>query len=158
VAIQMLPPHGPQGVWRLSNQDRGQATGRFSLVLDAYSGRTLFLAGWDRQTVFSKATAIGIPFHRGEFGWWNQALLFLFGAGVLFSMLSGWVMFFKRRQGAAMLPRLLPGAWTSLPPAGWVVAALLLVAMPLLAASAPVVALLEVLLRQRSGRFATIEG
>jgi len=119
-------------------------------VLDAYSGKTLFRAGWEQQTAFGKATAIGIPFHRGEFGWWNQALLFAFGAGVLFSLVSGWVMLVQRyRQGAALLPRLMPGAWTSMPLAGWALAALLCVALPLLAASAAVVLAIEALLGWR---------
>jgi uncharacterized iron-regulated membrane protein len=154
VPTQIMPPRGPAGVWRLNNVDRGQALGRFNLVLDAYSGKTLFHAGWEEQTAFGKATAIGIPFHRGEFGWWNQALLFVFGAGVLFSLVSGWVMLVKRqRQGASLLPRLMPGAWTSMPRAGWVLAAVLCVAMPLLAASAAAVVAIEAILgwRRRAG-------
>ncbi|MDB5956770.1 PepSY-associated TM helix domain-containing protein [Ramlibacter sp.] len=150
VATQMMPPRGAAGVWRLNNLDRGQALGRFNLVLDAYSGKTLFFAGWQEQTAFGKATAIGIPFHRGEFGWWNQALLFLFGTGVLFSVVSGWVMLLKRRRhGAALLPRLMAGAWTSMPLAGWAVGGVLCVALPLLAASAAVVVLVEALIDWR---------
>ncbi|MCQ6458596.1 PepSY domain-containing protein, partial [Vibrio parahaemolyticus] len=82
-------------------------------------------------------TAIGIPFHRGEFGWWNQALLLLFGASVLFSLVSGWVMFFKRRlPGSLGLPRLLPGAWTSPSALAWLLAAAMCALMPLLLISA----------------------
>jgi uncharacterized iron-regulated membrane protein len=53
------------------------------LVLNAYDGSVLYRVGWERQTAFGKATAVGIPFHRGELGIWNQVLLFVFAAGVL---------------------------------------------------------------------------
>lgn len=145
VMLQLTPPRGQQGTWRAAAADRGQPEKRFDLVLDAYSGRQLYYSGWDKQTAFSKATAIGIPFHRGEFGWWNQALLLIFGIGVLFSLVSGWVMFFKRRQpGLLGLPRLLPGAWKSASISAWITAAVLCIAMPLLALSAAIVLALEV--------------
>lgn len=150
VAMQLTPPRGQQGTWRAAAVNRSQPENRFDLVLDAYSGQPLYYAGWDRQTAFAKATAIGIPFHRGEFGWWNQALLLMFGVGVLFSLLSGWVMFFKRRQkGAFGLPRLLPGAWKSASIGTWMTAAVLCIAMPLLALSAVLVVMLEIAVHKR---------
>lgn len=149
VALQLIPPRGPQDIWRASAADRAQPTKRFDMQLDAYSGKPLYYAGWDKQTAFGKATAIGIPFHRGEFGWWNQALLLVFGAGVLFSLISGWVMFFKRRQpGSIGLPRLLPGAWKSASPAAWLMAVVMFAAMPLLALSAAIVLTLEVAIQR----------
>jgi uncharacterized iron-regulated membrane protein len=112
--LQISPPRGPQGVWRISNVDRGQPMQRLDLQLDATSGRALFFAGWQQQTLFSKATAIGIPFHRGEFGLWNQLLLVLFGVAVIFSTVTGWVMWFKRRRtGWLGLPALPAQAWRS---------------------------------------------
>ena len=142
--MQLRPPTHAQGVWRLAEFDRSQPTKRFHLVLDAYTGRTLFYAGWEDQTVFSKSTAVGIPFHRGEFGLWNQAVLLIFGVGVLFSIVSGWVMFFQRRRlGLLGLPKLAPGAWRSLSPMAWVWTLVLAVAMPLLALSGAAVALIE---------------
>lgn len=117
-ALQISPPRGQQGVWRISNVDRGQPTQRLDLQLDATSGRTLFFAGWQQQTVFAKATAIGIPFHRGEFGLWNQLLLVLFGVTVIFSTVTGWVMWFKRRRAAngwLGLVALPAQAWRSVP-------------------------------------------
>lgn len=150
VALQIMPPQGERGIWRVSAVDRGEPLGRFTLALDAYSGEKLFYAGWERQTAFGKATAVGIPFHRGELGWWNQALLFLFGAGVLFSMVSGWVVCFKRvRQVAPLLPRVAPGAWRAMPIGAWVAALALLALMPLLAASVPLLAAAEAVLAWR---------
>lgn len=153
VAMMVMAPKGPEGVWRANQMDRGDPTKRFDLLLDAYSGEKLFYSGWAEQTAFGKATAIGIPFHRGEFGLWNQVLLFVFGAGILFSVVSGWVMFFKRRQASsAFLPALLPGAWRSVSPWAVLGGAFMLVAMPVLALSAVPLALLEAWLGWRKSR------
>lgn len=149
IALQMTPPSVPQQVWRITNVDRSQPEKRFDLLLDAYSGEKLYYSGWDKQTAFAKATAIGIPFHRGELGWWNQALLLFFGAGILFSLVSGWAMFFLRRPaGLPRLPRLLPDAWKSASAVTWMIAAGLLATMPLLALSATAVVMAEVLLHR----------
>jgi uncharacterized iron-regulated membrane protein len=147
VAMQLTPPRTMHGVWRAVSADPSRPTRKFEMVLDAADGEKLYFAGWDQQTAFGKATAIGIPFHRGEFGWWNQALLLLFGVGVLFSLISGWVMYFKRRQsGTFGLPRLAHGWWTAAAaPAAAAVALCLL--MPMLAVATVVVLLIELLLR-----------
>lgn len=148
VSMQLTPPSGRHGVWRAVSADPSQPEKKFEMLFDAYRGNNLYYADWADQTAFSKATAIGIPFHRGEFGWWNQALLLLFGLGILFSLVTGWVMFFKRRrEGMSGLPRLLPGAWTAAPPTAWVIAVVLCVFMPLLALSAALVLSIEFLMR-----------
>lgn len=153
IAVQLTAPASQDDVWRATMADRSQPTLRFDLQFDAYSGKPLYYAGWQAQTAFGKATAIGIPFHRGEFGWWNQALLLLFGASVLFSLVSGWVMFFKRRPpGSLGLPRLLPGAWTSPSALAWLVAAGMCALMPLLLISACMLMLLELLLAKWGAR------
>ena len=65
-------------------------------------------------------------------------------ASVLFSLVSGWVMFFKRRPpGSLGLPRLLPGAWTSPSALAWLVAAGMCALMPLLLVSGGMLVLLE---------------
>jgi len=131
--------------------DRGDPTKRFDLLLDAYSGARLYYSGWDQQTAFGKATAIGIPFHRGEFGLWNQAVLFVFGIGVLFSLVSGWVMVWMRvRRGGRLLPEVPPGAWRRLGPVSWAGALMALVAMPVLAVSALLVVVAEAWLGLRA--------
>ena len=135
--MMVMAPQGPEGVWRANQIDRGDPSKRFDLLVDAYSGQKLYFSGWSEQTFFGKATAIGIPFHRGEFGLWNQVLLFAFGAGILFSMVSGWVMVFKRlRAGLPLWPTVLPGAWKSVSPWAWLGSLLALLAMPVLALSA----------------------
>ena len=137
ISVMVMPPRNPEGVWRANQLDKGDPTNRFDLLIDAYSGQRLYYSGWNEQTVFGKATAIGIPFHRGEFGLWNQALLFLFGTGVLFSLISGWVMVFKRvRAGQTLWPVIPPGAWKNVSPLAWLGTVLALLAMPVLALSA----------------------
>lgn len=144
VSMQLMPPKGVEGVWRANQMNRSQPTLRFDLLLDAYTGVPLYYSGWDAQTAFGKATAIGIPFHRGEFGLWNQALLLVFGLGVLFSIITGWVMYFKRRsKGYQGLPVLTKGAWKSVHPAAYVASLALFLLMPLLAVSSAVVLALE---------------
>ena len=151
IALRLVAPREPLGTWRVTNYDLTQPEKRIDMVLDAYSGKVLFRSGWDQQTAFGKATGIGIPFHRGEFGLWNQLLLLIFGLGIVFSLLSGWIMFFKRRKaGTFGLPKLLPGAWRAAPAAFWIVALLLCAIMPLLALSASVVAALEILLHHKN--------
>jgi uncharacterized iron-regulated membrane protein len=149
VPLQLTPPRGAHGVWRFASADRSHPGNRLDLVLNAYDGQVLYRAGWEGQTAFGKATAVGIPFHRGELGVWNQVLLFVFAAGVLFSLLSGWVMFFKRRRAGRLgLPKLLPGAWRSAPVA-WVILGVGLCAlMPLLALSTLVLLAVELTLRR----------
>ncbi|WP_436566110.1 PepSY-associated TM helix domain-containing protein [Janthinobacterium sp. HLX7-2] len=147
IALQLTAPASQDDVWRATMADRSRPTLRFDLQFDAYSGKPLYYAGWEAQTAFGKATAIGIPFHRGEFGWWNQALLLLFGASVLFSLVSGWVMFFKRRTAGTLgLPKLLPGAWRSPSPLAWLTAACMCALMPLLLISGCMLMLLELAL------------
>jgi uncharacterized iron-regulated membrane protein len=150
VALQLVAPRNMHGVWKASSADISQPTRKFDLLLDAYTGKPLYFAGWDKQTAFSKATGIGIPFHRGEFGWWNQFILLVFGVGIVFSLISGWVMYWKRsRKGWLDLPRVLPGAWRSPSPGTWIIALLMFAVMPLLALSALVVAALEVAFAMR---------
>lgn len=150
VQMLLMPPKGPEGFWRANQMDRDQPDRRFDLLLDAYSGERLYFSGWAEQTVFGKATAIGIPFHRGEFGVWNQALLFIFGVGVVFSVVSGWVMYFKRtRLDFLGLPKVMKGAWRSVSIGAWLGGSLMLIAMPVLAISSVVIVFAEVVMALR---------
>jgi uncharacterized iron-regulated membrane protein len=154
-AFQLTGAGRIDGVVRVSVPDRGEPTMLVDMALDAYSGSVMYYAGWERQTAFSKATAVGIPFHRGEFGWWNQALLLIFGLGVLFSLVSGWVMYWKRRSASSRggsisgrwLPPLLPGAWQAgrMPVA--VTGVVLCIGMPVLAVAVVLVMVAELLPR-----------
>jgi uncharacterized iron-regulated membrane protein len=97
IRLALTPPRGEAGVWRIANSDRRQPTARVQLIVDQYSGAILYRSGWDELPIGAKATGIGIPFHRGEFGWWNQALLIFTALAVIASVVSGFVMWWKRR-------------------------------------------------------------
>jgi len=97
ISMQITAPHGADGVWRAENFDRGQPDKRFVRVFDAYSGRLLFASDWEQLPLLAKATAVGIPFHRGELGVWNQVLLGLAALAAIFSVVSGVVMWWLRR-------------------------------------------------------------
>ena len=97
IRLALTPPRGGTGVWRIANSDRRQPTARVQLIVDQYSGAILYRSGWDELPIGAKATGVGIPFHRGEFGWWNQALLIFTVLAVIASVVSGFVMWWKRR-------------------------------------------------------------
>ena len=156
VATQIMPPTGRDGFWRANHlEKKGQPLQSFDLLVDAYSGKPLYFSDWSDQTAFAKATAIGIPFHRGEFGLWNQAILFTFGGGVMFSLVSGWMMAFKRlRAGGSVLPPIRRGAWRHV--SLWIapVGLVMMIAMPMLAATAALPILAELALALRGRRAA----
>lgn len=120
IAVQLTPPSGADGVWRAENFDRSQPTKRFTSVIDAYSGQTLFSSGWAQLPALSKATAVGIPFHRGEFGGWNQVLLILAALATVFSVVSGLVMWWLRRpRGGLAAPQVSRQTLRQLPAGTW---------------------------------------
>lgn len=146
VAVQLSAPEASDGVWSASSADPSQPLKRFDLRLDAYSGATLYYSAWEQQSLFGQVTGIGIPFHRGEFGWWNQLLLLMFGASVVFSLISGWLMFWKRRKAGSLgMPILLPGAWRSAPWSAWMIALIFMLTMPVLAIASLAIATLEII-------------
>ena len=131
IRIQMTPPKGKNGVWRIENYDRSQPEKRFVLMLDAYNGANLFQSGWNNFPALARATAVGIPFHRGEFGWWNQALLLLVGISVIFSIISGYAMWLKRRKtGQISAPKMEVRHVTAIPWWLYLLSAALAYALP----------------------------
>lgn len=146
VTMQLTPPAGPTGTWRAENFDRSQPTGRFTQVIDAYSGRVLFSRGWDKLPLLSRATAVGIPFHRGEFGLWNQVLLALAALAAIFSVLSGLVMWWLRRpHGQLAAPPLVVSDLRLAPRWVWPVGAALGWALPVFGCSLAVLLGIEAL-------------
>lgn len=149
VAVELRAPEKPDGFWRANHIDRGDPTKRFDMLLDAYSGKPLYYSGWNDQPWFGKATAIGIPFHRGEFGIWNQVLLAVFGFGLLFSFTTGWYIFLKRRrEGFLGLPKLGANPLRIISPVGYIAGAACFALMPLLFISGFAVCLLEIFLNR----------
>jgi uncharacterized iron-regulated membrane protein len=144
ISLQLTPPKATDGTWRVENFDRGQPTKRVVRVLDAYSGRTLFASDWSNMPLLARATAIGIPFHRGEFGLWNQALLALAALAAIFSVVSGIVMWWQRRpRGQLAAPTLNRQHVQQVPMWLWVLALALAFAMPVFGWSLLLFAALE---------------
>lgn len=98
VETLLIPPGNGHPYWLAVGSNPAEPTRRFELALDTNNGQVLYQSGWADQTLFGKATAVGIPFHRGEFGVWNQLVLLAFGAFVLFSLGSAWVLQFRRKR------------------------------------------------------------
>lgn len=144
VAMQLTPPNGPEGTWGVETFDRSQPAGRFAQVIDAHTGQVLFRNGWEQLPLLSRATAVGIPFHRGEFGVWNQVLLALCALAGVFSVVSGLVMWWKRRPtGRLAAPKLAAADLRHAPKWLWPTAAALGWAMPVFGWSLLVLAGLE---------------
>ncbi|MEO8059889.1 MAG: PepSY domain-containing protein [Burkholderiales bacterium] len=100
--LQLTLPKGPQGTWRADTLARDDPTQRLSLAIDAGNGQVLYRSGWRELPLLSKATAVGIPFHRAEFGVWNQVLIAAAALAAIFAVVSGFVMWWKRRPARRM--------------------------------------------------------
>ena len=154
VSLQITAPLTDEGVWHVENFDRSLPSRRFVMALDARTGETLFHSGWAQLPVLAKATAVGIPFHRGEYGVWNQVLLAIAALAAVFSVVSGLTMWWLRRpQGALAAPPLSPADLRGVPLRWWAVLAALALAMPVFGTSLLVMAGLEGL-RWLTGRWA----
>lgn len=108
VALQISAPrHRAEGlgVWLVTTPDASQPLERAELTLDASTGQVLQAVRWADLTAFAQLTALGIPFHRGEYGGWNQALVLAFALGAFASLVTGWRLWWRRRP---TLRRALP--------------------------------------------------
>jgi uncharacterized iron-regulated membrane protein len=144
ISMQLTPPANADGVWRAENFDRTQPTLRYIRVLNAYSGAMLFMSNWAQLTPLAQATAVGIQFHRGELGLWNQALLALTALTVIFSVASGLMMWWLRRpRGRMSSPRLELTDLKRQPLWLWPTAAALAWTLPMLGCSLIVLMLIE---------------
>lgn len=145
VSIMLTPPKNITGFWKIENFDRGQPQNRFNLALDQYTGQTLFYSDWDALPPTAKATALGIPFHRGEFGLWNQLLLVLAALVAIFSVISGFVMWWKRRPISKLAaPTLTRKQARAVPFWVWLAAIILGYAMPVFGTSLLIMVVIEV--------------
>ena len=146
VPLQLTLPQNGRGVLRAESIDRRQPTQRAVLMLDTTSGRVLHRSGWDELPMLSRATALGIPFHRGEFGVWNQVLLVLAALGLVFSVVSGVTMWWKRRPPRRVgAPPVLAAQVRAVPGPLWLLVAAMAFALPVFGVSAALFLTLELL-------------
>ncbi len=129
--LQLTLPKGAQGTWRVDTLARDDPTQRLSLSIDAGDARVLYRSGWRELPLLAKATAVGIPFHRAEFGVWNQAVIAASALAAIFAVVSGFVMWWKRRPARRVgAPALSARQLRAVPLWLWPLTALLAVLMP----------------------------
>ena len=153
---EMLPgfgiglPADETGVFVLSNAWPSAAQEERTLYLDQYSGEVLEEVSWQTSWgSMAKATSWGINAHMGrQVGVMNGIVMGVVSLGVIFSILSAPVMYWKRRpRGSLGFPRRPYDARLM---RGVVIIALVLgVLFPLLGASMIVVALVDHFLIRR---------
>ena len=144
--LQMTPPKGEGGVWRVDSLVGKQPGQRLTLALDADTGRVLYRSGWDERPVLAQATAVGIPFHRAEFGVWNQAVLALAALAAMFSVVSGSVMWWQRRpNGRLAAPAITVRQVRAVPLWLWLLTPAMAFALPVFGASLAVLVSFELL-------------
>jgi uncharacterized iron-regulated membrane protein len=102
--LQLTLPNSPQGTWRADTLGRDDPTQRLSLSIDAGDASVLYRSGWHELPMLAKATAVGIPFHRAELGVWNQAVIAAAALAAIFAVVSGFVMWWKRRPARRVGP------------------------------------------------------
>lgn len=108
--FQIAVPRNEEGVWTLSQDsmsyDSTNPTADRTVHIDQYTGKILADIKFADYPFFGKAMAIGIALHEGQLGWWNVALNALFCLMVIFTCVSGIVMWWKRKPvGQVGAPR-----------------------------------------------------
>ena len=142
--LQITGPKGAQGVWRVDSLVGHRPGQRLTLALDAGTSQVLYRSGWDELPVLAKATAVGIPFHRAEFGVWNQVVLALAALAAIFSVVSGFVMWWQRRpDGHIAVPGVTAHQVRAVPLRLWGLTLVMACAMPVFGISLALLVTLE---------------
>lgn len=145
--LRLIYPNGAGAVWHLSYIPGGATTQR-TLYLDPADGRVLDDIGYGRYSPLGKAVEWGVEIHLGrQFGLINQLLCVLVCALTVLTIVSGTVMWWKRRPAGGLGAPSLPKSYRR--QIGVVViAAVLGVLFPLMGASLIAVLLLDFALRR----------
>ncbi|MBA4286020.1 MAG: hypothetical protein C0434_10875 [Xanthomonadaceae bacterium] len=145
--LRLIYPSAPGSVWHLSYIPGGATTQR-TLYLDPADGRVLDDIGYGRYSPLGKAVEWGVEIHLGrQFGLLNQLLCVLVCGLTVLTVVTGTVMWWKRRPAGGLGAPSLPKAYRTR--AGVVViAAALGLLFPLMGLSLVVMLLLDGLLRR----------
>ena len=146
--LRLIYPNGTGAVWHLSYIPGG-ATAQRTLYLDPADGRVLDDIGYGRYSPLGRAVEWGVEIHLGrQFGLVNQLLCVLVCLLTVLTVVSGTVMWWKRRPAGGLGAPSLPRGYRT--EAGVVViAAVLGLVFPLMGASLVAVLLLDFALRRR---------
>lgn len=129
--LQLAPPSGAQAHWRVDALVRNDPTQRLTLLLDTRTAQVRYRSAWSDLPLLAKATAVGIPFHRAELGVWNQCLIAAAAIAAIFALLSGVVMWWKRRPAQGVgAPVVSASQLRTVPPILWALTTVLAVALP----------------------------
>lgn len=98
-------PQGETGVWTLGQNsmsyDSPDPTADRTVHVDQYSGRVLADVRYADYAVGAKAMAVGIALHEGQMGLWNLIVNAVFCVAMVFTCVSGVVLWWKRRPAGA---------------------------------------------------------
>lgn len=98
---QLNMPKGETGVWTLSRDsmstDSTNPMSDRTMHIDQYTGKILADVKYEDYSLFGKAMAIGIALHMGTLGLWSVLLNTVICLAVIFSCVSGLLMWWKRR-------------------------------------------------------------
>ena len=144
------------GAFTVANHWPQRLSEQRTLYLDQFSGRTIANATAAQDGVLARATSFGIDMHMGhQLGVWTRILATLACLGVLTSVITGLLMWWKRRPaGGTGLPKPADaGTRAATPKRAKVVIGILAVALglvyPVFGVSLLVVLGVEALLRRR---------
>ncbi len=145
--LRLIYPSAPGSVWHLSYIPGGATTQR-TVYLDPADGRVLDDIGYDRYSPLGRAVEWGVEIHLGrQFGLLNQLLCVLVCGLTVLTVVTGTVMWWKRRPAGGLGAPSLPKGYRS--QAGVVViAAVLGLLFPLMGASLVAVLLFDFALRR----------
>lgn len=99
-------PQSETGVYTISadsmDADTTNPMGDRTVHIDRYTGRILADIRFADYSLPGKAMAVGIALHEATLGWWNTALNLLFCLTVILLVVSGVVMWWKRRPAGSL--------------------------------------------------------
>jgi uncharacterized iron-regulated membrane protein len=145
VAYTMTPPRDAYGAYRIITAEPQRPQEWRFLVIDQYSGVSTQNIGWADTPLLMKLSIIGIPFHRGELGLWNQVVNTAACLMIIGSVISGVLMWWKRRPAGA--PPRQPAR--AIPRSLIIIGGLMLALLPTAGASFLVIALIDQLIARR---------
>ena len=100
---QISLPQGEQGVYTLSSL-HSEPLKEKTMNVDQYSGNVLSNVTFADYGFMAKAISMGIGFHEGRlFGLLNQLVGLALCLGLIFIVVSSFVLWWKRRNGAGQL-------------------------------------------------------
>jgi uncharacterized iron-regulated membrane protein len=98
----LTPPRDDKGTYRVLTADPIRFTEWRFMIIDQYSGALVKNVTWNDAPFLMKLSIVGIPFHRGEFGLWNQLINTLACVVIIGSVVSGVMMWWKRRPAGKL--------------------------------------------------------